>query len=147
MVFSLFRSKQRGKQLEQERAQAVVSFVSQALGVQQALFLHDDGTMPAKAFDRWSIGYVAGSADAVLQKNGFQTDVEEIEIILNVFREVFGESRGPELFVDFMHLQDQGNHVVDAGMVAGGHDVYAWMANRDTVPTGWIAYMHSLDDA
>ncbi len=136
-----------GKPSRQDKSKAIVKFVSNALGVQQALFLNEDGTLPPKAVDEWSIGYVAGTADAVLQKNGFEPDVEGMAVMTLIFMEVFGDRSGPELFGDFMRLQDQGNQIVEEGMMTGGRDVYAWMADTNRVPTGWMAYVHGLDTA
>ncbi|SPH18124.1 hypothetical protein DEA8626_01656 [Defluviimonas aquaemixtae] len=62
------------------------------------------------------------------------------------FMEVFGDRSGPELFGDYMRLQDQGNEIVQEGMMTGGRDVFAWMADSNKVPTGWMAYVYSLDE-
>lgn len=129
-----------------EKSSAIVEFVAGTLGIQQALFLNEDGTLPSKAVNNWSIGYVAGTTDAVLQKNGLEPDVEGMAIMALIFMEVFGDRNGPELFADFMRKQGQGNPDVQEGMMTGGRDMFTWMSDNDKVPTGWMAYLNSLKD-
>jgi len=82
----------------------------------------------------------------VLQKNGFEPDLEGMAVMTLVFMEVFGDRAGPSLFGDFMRLQEQGNQIVQDGMMTGGRDIYGWMADNNKVPTGWASYVHSLNE-
>tara|TARA_R110002096_G_scaffold107826_5_gene236088 strand:+ start:266 stop:700 length:435 start_codon:yes stop_codon:yes gene_type:complete len=144
-MFSFLRSKKPINSSRNEKSQAIVEFVVNTLGVQQELFLNEDETLPTKAFDEWSIGYVAGATDAVFQKSGFEPNLQGMSTMTVVFIKVFGGGRGPELFGEFMRLQEQGNQAVQDGMITGGRDIAGWMADNNKVPTGWSAYIHSLD--
>jgi len=91
----------------ENKSNNIVEFVVKTLGVQQALFLNEDGTLPSRALDEWSIGYVAGAADAVLEKNDFDVDIEGMAIMACIFSEVFGKEIGPELFKDFYAVSER----------------------------------------
>jgi len=119
-----------------EKSSAIIEFVAQILGVQQMLFMNEEGTLPVNAYDNWSIGYVAGTADAVLQKNGFETDVKGMALMTLIFVEVFGERGGPEFFGKFLRLQEQKDQDVQDGMATGGTDVWRWMSDNNKVPMG-----------
>lgn len=126
---------------------ALVEFIAGMLGLQAMLFANEDGTYPEGALDDWSIGYVAGASDAVLQKNGIGQDVNGFAVMTLIFVEVFGLERGPDFFGKFMRLQQQRNQAVHDGMETGGRDVFGWMDNSIQVPTGWTAHVHGLDKA
>lgn len=131
---------------ETKRKFAIANFVADSLAVQKALFQSADGSLPEKALDHWSLGYVGGTADAVLQKNDIKLDDEAMTTLMHVFVEVFGNRFGPKMLGNFMMLQATGNMSVNAGMETGGQEMFAWMADNDKIPTGWMAYVRSLDD-
>ena len=133
-------------QAEQEKSYAIVDLVSGTLIGQNILFSNRNGTLPARALDEWSLGYVAGTTDAFLQKNGFGLDRRGIFVMTLVFIEVFGKKKGPELFGYFMQLQKEKNQLVENGMMTGGRDVFDWMANKNELPLKWVSHVFYRDD-
>lgn len=129
------------------KTRKIVDFVSKSLSIQQALFINEDGNLPKSALDEWSIGYVAGTADAVLQMNEVATDIEGMSIMTYIFIEVFGEENGPQLFGEFMRLQKDRHQNVQKGMMKGGQDIMGWMKDTNQIPTSWMAYVHGHDAA
>lgn len=143
MVFSLFRSKKPPQTSRDDKAKAIAEFVSTAVGIQQVMIADEGGELPAKAVDEWSIGYVAGASDAVLQRNGFEPDADGMVVMTLVFIQVFGAARGVEFFARFMRLQQGGNAAVQLGMTTGGKEMFAWMADSSKPPFGWVDYVNA----
>lgn len=125
-----------------EKVHDIVKFVSTVLRMQVAFILNDRASLPLKSSDDWSIGYVAGAADAALYKNGFGPNAEGIAIMMLIFTETFGEERGAELCSKFMHLQSEGNKDVQDGMLVGGQDMLDWLSNHSKITTGWMNYVN-----
>lgn len=129
---------------EDDKSSTIIKIVSRLLHAQQSLFLSASGEFPNEALDAWSLGYVAGVTDAVLQENGYEADAKGFAVMTMVFMEVFGDDHGPSLFGDFIRLQDEGNRDVEEGMQAGGSEMCEWMSNSISAPRGWVAHVHSF---
>lgn len=132
---------------EDDKALAIIKFVSRVLGIQRMLVDEGKDSLPQGALDDWSLGYVAGVADAVLQANDYGTDHDRIEIIAIIFSQVFGTAQGPSLFENFMRLQEGGSIRAKSGMQAGGSEMFEWMADSSKTPTGWAAHVHGISKA
>lgn len=127
-----------------DNTDALVEFVSGVLSIQQFMIRGGDDMLPEKAFDDWSLGYVAGAADAVLQKNGYEPDAKGMALMTSIFVEVFGKEAGPSLFGKFMELQEQGEPEVEKGMLLGGREIFKWMADSSKTPKGWASHVLGL---
>ncbi len=126
------------------KAESVVDFAIKILSLQTALFLNEDGGMPARALDEWSLGYVAGVGDVMLQANGFEADVTGMTIMNRIFIAAFGLQSGAVLFGEFMRLQSQENEALAKGMKSGGQDIVEWMSNSEKRPFGWMRHVSQI---
>lgn len=141
MVFSLFRSKKPTKTSNDDKKRVIAEFVSGLLGIQRAMIADESGDLSGKATDDWSIGYVAGAADAVLQKNDIGPDAEGMVIMTLIYMQVFGTLQGAGFFARFMRLQEEGSSAVQQGMALGGKEMFALMADNTKAPFGWVEYV------
>lgn len=128
----------------EEKLQSIVLFVVGTLSVQKTLISNEDGSLPQRATDAWSIGYVSGTADAVLQLGDFKPDAECEAVIGVVFLHVFGEPDGREFIRKFNEYQSLGDKVFMEGMKAGGQDVYDFLKDSNRSPIAWSNHVHSL---
>ncbi len=124
-----------------QQAQAIVNTALELLAAQSMLM----GSIRKPPSDDWSIGYVAGFVDALLQKAGKEPDVEGMVVMTLVFSNVFGHDEGPSLFGKFMRLQAAGSERALNGMRAGGMDVFRWVNEpRELGPMGWYSEIKGI---
>lgn len=96
--------------------------------------------LPEKAKDNYSLGYVGGFADAILQRKGVEMDEAGTLIMAIVFINIFGEDQGPLYIRKLIALQDADDREVFNGMQRGGEEVFAWLSNEEKKPLGWLSY-------
>jgi hypothetical protein len=118
-----------------------INFASNLLKGQSLLFQNGDGSIPLKAKDNWSIGYVAGFSDATLQLSGINNDARGVVIMLFIFIEIYKEE-GSVLFEKFSDLQKKSNWEINAGMLRGGNEFKDFIRNNDTIPTAWATHVN-----
>lgn len=122
----------------------MVDIIAGTLSVQKALMTDEYEMLPEKAKDKWSLGYIGGYSDAILQRKGIEADATGFAIMTIVFMIMFGEEQGPIYFRKFMDLQQQGDSELFDGMKKGGEEVFAWLSDTDKIPMGWSGYVHGL---
>jgi hypothetical protein len=122
----------------------MVEIIAGTLSVQKALMSDEYDMLPEKAKDKWSLGYIGGYSDALLQRKGIETDATGFAIMTIVFITMFGEEQGPVYFRKFMDLQQEGDSELFSGMKKGGEEVFAWLGDTDKVPMGWSGYVHGI---
>lgn len=110
----------------------------------QITMMSDSGSLPSKAKDNWSIGYIAGVADAFLQiKNISNHSKSGHKLMTMIFIEIFGDSDGPDFFQKFMKLQTEGDSDIFDGMMIGGKEIFEWSKDKEKVPLGLSSHVRS----
>lgn len=117
---------------KKEKLEGIVKLVVSVLNAQKAIIESTDTTHSAYT-DNWTIGYVAGVIDALLQQNDYEPDAaDSMAAMTIVFMEFFGKDWGAELFKVF--LEHQTNDNVRLGALTGGQDVFDWTADDSKPP-------------
>ena len=110
----------------------------------QIALLSGSGSLPLKAKDNWSIGYVAGVSDAFLQRKNINNHSKlGHELMTMVYIATFGDSDGPDFFQKFMNLQNEGDSDIFNGMMSGGRDIFGWSKDKNKPPLGWTSHVTS----
>jgi hypothetical protein len=123
---------------EQKVGFQTVEIARGLLSAQLGFIADETGRIPASATDDFSLGYVTGFLDALMQRAGIEDQAEGITLIAILMTELFGEKAGADLcgrFLDSQHLPE-----TQRGLMAGGNDSLAWLADPDKPPFGW--YRH-----
>src|SRR5450759_908559 len=113
--------------------------IAESLLSAQLGFMTDEfGKLPACVTDDFSLGYVAGFLDALMQHAGIEDQVETFALVSVLTIKLFGERAGPGLsgrFLNSQHLPE-----TQRGLRAGGNDALAWLGNPDKPPFGWYGH-------
>lgn len=122
-----------------------INALSSTLQMQQMLMTSENGSLPAKSKDEWSIGYVAGYVDAYLQMKGISLDsnpTTAVFVMENVFISLYGEMEGRNLFQRFIDLQDERNSTNLQGQQTGGTELMDFMGSDGKMtPMKWTGYV------
>jgi hypothetical protein len=128
------------------RLVAVIDGASTLLGVQALLAgLNEEGESPPKAVDDFSLGYVFGFVDVMLQRAGFhQDDPNSFVATTMVFENVFGSGLGSTYFWSCAERQGPHHREVFRGARAGGQEAWDFLTQGTAKsPMGWPS--HVLD--
>jgi len=88
----------------------IVEIIAGTLSVQKALITDENGMLPQKAKDKWSLGYIAGYSDALLQHTEIEVDATVLVTTTTiVFMAMFGEEQGPAYYRIFVRLLRTGD--------------------------------------
>jgi hypothetical protein len=112
-----------------EIAEGILSF-------QLGLIADEFGRLPASVTDDFSLGYVVGFLDALMQRAGVQDEGVSFAMLSILMMKLFGEDTGADLSGRFLN----GQHLPETqrGLMAGGSDSLAWLNNPDQWPPhGW----------
>lgn len=126
---------------EDDEVDRMVKIIAGSLFIQKAIMTSDCEILPVKAKDKWSLGYVGGYTDALLQRNGIGVDATGFAIMTIVFIMMFGEEQGPVYFRKFMDLQREEDLALFDGMKKGGEEVFTWLSDKEKLPMGWSRYV------
>lgn len=94
------------------------------------------------ATDIWSLGYIFGMHDAILQRGGKTDQAECLAAITMGFHQVFGGDVAPSAVRKCLDLQQ--DPVFAAGMTVGGTDLYAFLQNRTSAPMALFDHINDL---
>jgi hypothetical protein len=108
--------------------------------VQSILGTGGQHTLPDRARDDFSIGYVLGFTDSALQRAGIGTDVSGMAAATIIFLEVFGDE-GASFFGKAIRLQNQGDPQLLRGITAGGNDYNARVRDPELGGKSWVVYV------
>lgn len=141
-IFSLFGKSKRESDIDNSKAIAtnISNLVVDFLDMQLSLHKDDNGNIPIKAQDNWSLGYVAGAADASLYIRNYEpsSDVARLTMIM-VFVRIYGSS---EYFGKVKELQSSSDSELYSGMTAGGEIIdYLNDSYFPSIPTKWSSHI------
>lgn len=119
----------------------IIEPMTDLLIAQKKQFADEGGVLPKKAKDNWSIGYVGGYADALLNNAGIDTDVKGLSIMTGIFISVFGKNEAPVLFSKFLNLQSEQDLDFFDGRKNGGEELIALLESSKNVARGWSIHV------
>jgi hypothetical protein len=92
----------------------------------------------------FSLGYVFGVVDGVLQRTALDGDADAMTAISAVFGKLVGHrpNEGPEAYGRALrlHLDEDADFL--RGQILGGRELFDLAAGRSTAMTGWARYLH-----
>jgi len=136
---------------ERTKVDKAVDLAILALSLQKAMISHGDEVLPAKACDDWSLGYVGGVTDAILQRMGIdQDDIGGFSVMTLVFMDVYGKEKGPVYFQKFIDLQKNPDSALHSGQKVGGTELFGFCDDSNESPTSltrWMAYVFEKEPA
>lgn len=140
-MFGLFGAKNKKSDTSNDdKERTIIDGCSSVLGFSyEMLEEHDD-----KRKDNFSLGYVWGFVDCLLQNNGYPPGGKGFAIITIVFVKVFGVKEGKDLISRAFLLQESQDDSMIRGMTCGGNEAVAWMT-KGISPVGWIMYVFDED--
>ncbi|ASJ37526.1 hypothetical protein TI24_07855 [Vibrio vulnificus] len=122
-----------------------INALSSLLQMQQMLMTSENGSLPSKSKDEWSIGYIAGYVDAYLQLKGISfnsTPKIAMYIMASVFISLYGEMEGHNLFNRFLDLQDDRDLTNLQGQKIGGEEMMDFICSDGKKTTlQWTSYV------
>ena len=120
-----------------EASAALLGIIIATLAAQKAFVSVASGALPERARDHFSIGYIGGYTDAILQLKGVQSPAIAEGISKHVFAAVFSNGDGGGLYQKYLGLKLAGDPEVVAGKRLGDSDIMCWLRNNANVPLGW----------
>lgn len=142
---SKFSKSPSGQTDPSNQAISTIDFLTSTLSMQTMLMGTGGTTLPDRSKDEWSIGYVGGYVDAMLQRQGksLSSDAHYCMLVMScVFARLFGEIEGEALFKKFISLQTERHEKNLAGQLAGGNDLEDFCASDGkSNPIGWSGYV------
>lgn len=123
----------------------IVSIASGLIMDQYEYINNDDFDCDKVIADDWTIAYVGGIADSLLQSNGIGTDKRGYLIMGAIFEQVFGVRRGLGVFEKFTLIQASGDENASKVMLAAGNEVFDWVRDENKKPTAWANYLLQLE--
>lgn len=118
------------------------SIIVATLAAQKGFVSLGTDEMPDRAKDSFSIGYIGGYVEAILNTKGVRSLQAFQTVAETVFAEVFENEDGFGLYERFLTLQEDGCAAVFDGMNNASADVVAWLQDNRRVPTGWSDHVH-----
>jgi len=117
-----------------------------SLMLQRSLISMSDDPLPDMATDNWSLGYVFGFTDAILQHNGIGMDETGYYIHKTVFMVLFNDAKGIIYFDRVNRLNDDPDRM--AGQQSGCEECFKWLRQEESeyLPYGWANYYHDQKD-
>jgi hypothetical protein len=112
-----------------------VEIAERLLSMQLGFIADEFNRLPVTVTDDFSLGYVTGFLDALMQRAGIEDQTESFVLVSILLIKLFGEEAGPGLsgrFLNSQHLPE-----TQRGLMAGGNDSLAWLADPDKPPFGW----------
>lgn len=125
--------------------------ISTALAVQTVLFGGAENSLPDKASDDWSVGYLLGFTDTMLNQNSRIEKDDWPTIELAVFNQLFGKANGNRCFNRACDLIKAKNEEAISGFDTGLCDITFWNNKKDVSkycsPGSWSDYvLGTLDE-
>jgi hypothetical protein len=121
-----------------KRRDEIVDIAERLLALQLTFIADERERIPASATDNFSIGYVAGFLDAMMQRAGIDDDGESFAMVAILMMKLFGEKLGTELcrrFLDSQHLPE-----TRRGLLAGGRESLGWLSSAKRTPVEWVQH-------
>lgn len=109
------------------------------------------GEFPPIALDEWSIGYVAGYADAYLNRINPSAGKEQLQkITLLACSAAFGDEIGPSKFTSISSFVDRNDEAFFQGMHQGSEDLFASQFADETnrqfkLALGWVTHSAPIE--
>jgi hypothetical protein len=114
---------------EAERSEAALTGCKFYIGMQRALIdAQSDGSLPEKARDQFSLGYLSGFVDGWMQAFSVENESRRMTALGKVFEEVFGSDWDSCLSDSLAHMHS-GNVSFMYGMSLGGSDAFEGIRN------------------
>lgn len=108
------------------------------LMAQKGVLVDSYGLLDDSAKSNWSLGYMGGFSDYVLQSKDIPMSGESYAFITIVFITIYGEEEGPLHFRKFMDLQESNDKMLFRGMLVGGKESREYFCSEELEPTGWV---------
>jgi hypothetical protein len=111
------------------------------LGFQKILISGKDYPIgPAR--DNYSLGYIAGCVDALVEYyNLHPKDAEPI--IRELLDKFFGQEINTTLTERLLRARSQKNGAFLIGFFKGANETFAWLEDNDKIPAGWVDHASS----
>ena len=126
-----------GLRHDNEASAALPGIIIATLAAQKTFVSIASGTLPERARDHFSIGYIGGYTNAILQLKGVQSAAVVESISNHVFAAAFSNDDGGSLYQKYLVLKLAGDQEVMAGKHLGDSDIMCWLRNNANVPLGW----------
>lgn len=120
---------------------ALPGIIVASLAAQKAFVSIASGGIHEWARDRFSIGYIGGYTDAILQLKGIESKAVAEGIANHVFAAAFSHDDGRSLYRKYLSLKLAGDPEVAAGKHSGDSDIMSWLRNNANIPLGWSDYV------
>jgi hypothetical protein len=116
-------------------AHKLVAAAEALLGVQLYFITDEFDRLPPAASDNFSLGYVAGFLDAMMQRAGVEDETVSFAMVSILMMTLFGKEDGASYAGRFLN----GQHLSETrrGLMAGGTDALAYLTNPNQLPRGW----------
>jgi hypothetical protein len=88
---------------------------------------------------QWSLGYVFGFHDGMLQKMGVNEQTDSLAIMTIGYNKVFGESYGTQTLGKCLWLQSDPEFM--RGVLVGGQEAASYLHDPDKRPMGLFDYL------
>jgi hypothetical protein len=107
---------------------------------------HHDDKLPDKAREPYSLGYLAGYLEAVASIHIVFDTKLIYGALRSVYRKVFGDTNGTELFDSSMKdLENDNIHFIQ-GISDGSKEFEKYFQNEIGTPLGWLVYVKNEKD-
>ncbi len=103
----------------------LVAIAQGLLSVQLGFMTDEFNKLPSATTDDFSLGYVAGFLDAMMQGTGIDDESTSFALITILMMTLFGEADGASCAGRFL----SGQHLSETrrGLLAGGEEALAWL--------------------
>jgi len=142
-IFSLFGKAKKDKQFEtaKEIASQISDIANNFLLLE--LMAYDTDNLPDRATDKWSLGFVAGVIDALLDGKNLQPNsIEGRIVMIMVYTRIFGSSSYSETSQSLWKSSDA---TFFEGMKAGGNDIIGFNNESNPIPRAWFDHIKNKD--
>ena len=128
--------------LPQEKIERIVNAMLASIRIQTNLAYDRFGKLTDVAKDNWSIGYIGGFADAILQKSKIDIDITGHIVMHKFFCGVFGEGEGFEYFEKYSNLMETQDEAAINGSNTAGNEVFnQFQSNGKMMPLGLMKHI------
>jgi hypothetical protein len=110
------------------------------LGFQKVLISGKDYPI-GSARDNYSLGYIAGCVDALVENYNFYPNAGE-PIIRELLDEFFGQELSTMPTERLLRARSQKNEAF-LGFFKGSNETFAWLKDNDKIPAGWVDHASS----
>lgn len=121
--------------IDHQAADPVISLIGQYILMSGGL-----DSLPQKAKDEYSLGYIAGMLDASLTGLGVDSFDTSMATLSFTLQKLFGEE-GKELFMKSFNLLENDNAIYKKALSDGGTEFMRFMGKQINAPMGWYKYI------